>query len=101
MNQIATNQTANTKTGSETEGKLDRPMIISWIKEDVIYLRGKAKQDNPGACVQRINLLRTAFYGYSIALQALKDDELETRVKELEEKLKNGILMVNHNEHKQ
>jgi hypothetical protein len=100
MNQIATNQDANPITGPEIDQKLDRNMILSWLKADITYLRDKAKQDNPGANVQRIQLLRTSIYGCSVALSALKDDELEMKVKELEEKLKNGILVVNHNEPK-
>ena len=41
----------------------------------------------------RVNLLRGAIYGYSVMLSGLKDEELELRVMEFEEKLKNGILI--------
>lgn len=41
----------------------------------------------------RVNLLRAAIYGYSVMLSGLKDEELELRVIELEEKLKNGVLI--------
>lgn len=100
MNQIGEDQTLYSKTSLETDGKLDRNIILGWLKADIQYLRDKAKQDNPGANVQRIQLLRTSIYGCSVALAALKDEDLETRVKELEEKLKTGILMVNNNEPK-
>ena len=38
-------------------------------------------------------MLRGAIYGYSVMLSGLKDEELELRVMELEEKLKNGVLI--------
>ena len=41
----------------------------------------------------RVNLLRGAIYGYSVMLSGLKDEELELRVVELENKLKNGVLI--------
>jgi len=37
--------------------------------------------------------LRATIYGYSVVLSGLKDEELESRVMEFEEKLKNGILI--------
>ena len=41
----------------------------------------------------RVHLLRASIYGYSVLLSGLKDEELELRVLELEEKLKNGVLI--------
>lgn len=41
----------------------------------------------------RVNLLRAAIYGYSVMLSGLKNEELEFRIIELEEKLKNGVLI--------
>ena len=41
----------------------------------------------------RVKLLRAAIYGYSVMLSGLKDEELELRVLELEEKLKNSIMI--------
>ena len=41
----------------------------------------------------RVKLLRAAIYGYSVVLSGLKDEELELRVLELEEKLKNSIMI--------
>jgi hypothetical protein len=43
----------------------------------------------------RITAYRTAIYGYSVAITALKDEELELRVMELEKKMKDGVLIVN------
>jgi hypothetical protein len=42
----------------------------------------------------RVNLLRAAIYGYSVMLSGLKDEELELRIIELEDKMKNGVLIV-------
>jgi hypothetical protein len=41
----------------------------------------------------RVKLLRAAIYGYSVMLSSLKDEELELRVLELEEKPKNSIMI--------
>ena len=41
----------------------------------------------------RVTLCRAAIYGYSVMLSGLKDEELELRIIELEEKLKNGVLI--------
>lgn len=41
----------------------------------------------------RVKLLRASIYGYSVLLSGLKDDELEMRILELEEKLKDGVLI--------
>ena len=41
----------------------------------------------------RVHLLRASIYGYSVLLSGLKDEELELRVIELEEKIKNSILI--------
>ena len=41
----------------------------------------------------RVNLLRAAIYGYSVMLSGLKDEELEIRIIELEDKLKSGVLI--------
>lgn len=41
----------------------------------------------------RVTLLRAAIYGYSALLSGLKEEELELRIVELEETLKDGILI--------
>ena len=51
-----------------------------------------AKSSKPVLAI-RVKLLRAAIYGYSVLLSGLKDEELELRVMELEEKLKNGVLI--------
>jgi hypothetical protein len=48
----------------------------------------------------RVKLLRAAIYGYSVVLSGLKDEELELRVLELEEKLKNAVLIPKSEEKK-
>ena len=41
----------------------------------------------------RVKLFRAAIYGYSTMLSGLKDEELELRLIELEQKLKNGVVI--------
>ena len=41
----------------------------------------------------RVHLLRASIYGYSVLLSGLKDEELELRVLELEDKIKNSVLI--------
>jgi hypothetical protein len=55
-------------------------------------LESWAKSSKPVLPI-RVKLLRAAIYGYSVMLSGLKDEELELRVIELEEKLKNSILI--------
>jgi len=55
-------------------------------------LEAWAKSSKPVLPI-RVKLLRAAIYGYSVVLSGLKDEELELRVLELEEKLKNGVLI--------
>jgi hypothetical protein len=55
-------------------------------------LEAWAKSSKPVLPI-RVKLLRAAIYGYSVLLSGLKDEELELRVLELEEKLKNSIMI--------
>jgi hypothetical protein len=55
-------------------------------------LEAWAKSSKPVLPI-RVKLLRAAIYGYSVMLSGLKDEELELRVLELEEKLKNSIMI--------
>jgi len=55
-------------------------------------LEAWAKSSKPVLPI-RVKLLRAAIYGYSVVLSGLKDEELEMRVLELEEKLKNSIMI--------
>jgi hypothetical protein len=55
-------------------------------------LEAWAKSSKPVSPI-RVKLLRAAIYGYSVMLSGLKDEELELRVLELEEKLKNSIMI--------
>ena len=41
----------------------------------------------------RVHLLRASIYGYLVLLSGLKDEELELRVLELEDKIKNSIII--------
>ena len=85
MNQIGSNVTLYSESSLNEREKLDRNIILGWLKDDITYLRDKAKKDNPGCNIQRIQLLRTSIYGCSVALAALKDTELEDLVKDIEE----------------
>ena len=72
---------------------VNRNLILHWLKEDIEFLREKARCKNPIKNPIRVKLLRTSIYGCSVLLSGLKDEELELRVLELEEKLKNGVLI--------
>ena len=72
---------------------VNRNLILQWLKEDIEFLREKARCKNPIKNPIRVKLLRASIYGCSVLLSGLKDEELEIRVLELEEKLKNGVLI--------
>ena len=62
-------------------------------------LEAWAKSSKPVLPI-RVKLLRAAIYGYSVVLSGLKDEELEIRIVELEQKLKNGVLIPKPEERK-
>ena len=72
---------------------VNRNMVLQWLKEDIEFLRKKARNKNPIKNPIRLKLLRASIYGCSVLLSGLKDEEVELRVIELEEKLKNGVLI--------
>ena len=78
---------------SNSNGIVNRNLILQWLKEDIDFLRTKARCKNPIKNPIRVKLLRASIYGCSVLLSGLKDEELELRVIELEEKLKNGVLI--------
>jgi len=77
----------------KTNGIVDRNIVLQWLKEDIAYLRRMARNKNPIKNPIRVKLLRASIYGCSVLLSGLKDEELELRIVELEEKLKNGVLI--------
>ena len=72
---------------------VNRNMVLQWLKEDISFLRKMARSKNPIKNPIRVKLLRASIYGCSVLLSGLKDEELEIRIVELEEKLKNGVLI--------
>jgi hypothetical protein len=72
---------------------VNRNMILQWLKEDIAFLRKMARNKNPIKNPIRVKLLRASIYGCSVLLSGLKDEELELRILELEEKLKDGVLI--------
>lgn len=74
---------------------VNRNMVLHWLKEDIAFLRKMARNKNPIKNPVRVKLLRASIYGCSVLLSGLKDEELEIRILELEEKLKNGVLIPN------
>ena len=72
---------------------VNRNIVLQWLKEDIAYLRKMARNKNPIKNPIRVKLLRASIYGCSVLLSGLKDEDLELRVLELEEKLKNGVLI--------
>jgi hypothetical protein len=78
--------------GFESEKQLKRHDIIRRLTAICAMLERWAEIKKPVNPI-RIQAYRTAIYGYSVAVSALKDEELELRVLALEEKLKNGVLI--------
>ena len=72
---------------------VNRNMVLQWLKDDIQFLREKARKKNPIKNPIRLKLLRASIYGCSVLLSGLKDEEMELRIIELEEKLKNGVLI--------
>ena len=72
---------------------VNRNMVLHFLKEDIEFLRYMARCKNPIKNPIRVKLLRASIYACSVLLSGLKDEELELRVLELEEKLKNGVLI--------
>ena len=69
---------------------INRDVILQWLKEDIEFLRKKARCKNPIKNPIRVKLLRASIYGCSIILQALKDKEIEDLTEEIE-KIKNHL----------
>lgn len=69
-----------------------REEVLSSLNGICNQLEAWAKSSKPVLPI-RVKLLRAAIYGYSVVLSGLNDEELEIRVLELEEKLKNGVLI--------
>ena len=69
-----------------------REQVLCSLNGICSQLESWAKSSKPVLPI-RVRLLRAAIYGYSVLLSGLKDDELEIRLDELEEKLKNGVLI--------
>jgi hypothetical protein len=82
---MAENQTDKSEGAEEkADQKIDRALILSWLKQDVQYLRKKGYDDNPGRNTTRISYLRASIYGCSVMLQALKDKEIDDLAVEVE-----------------
>ena len=71
---------------TEIEKPLQRRDVLKRLKTICAKLEKWALQKKPVAAF-RIKAMRTAIYGYSVAINALKDEEVELRLKELEKKL--------------
>ena len=78
---------------SKSNEVVNRNMVLHWLKEDIAFLRKMARSKNPIKNPVRVKLLRASIYGCSVLLSGLKDEELELRILELEEKLKDGVLI--------
>jgi hypothetical protein len=72
-------------TAENGDQRVDRNIILRWLKEDIEYLRHKAKNDNPGKSTMRVQLLRASIYGCSVLLSGMKDVELDRLMEEIEE----------------
>lgn len=82
------------KKGSTVpDNTIDRNQVLSWLKEDVAWLRKKMRNDNPIKNPIRVRLARASIYGCSVLLSGLKDTELDDLMKEIE-KIKEHIGMM-------
>ncbi len=93
MNRSVNAEKSRNNSSSNSNEIINRNMILQWLKEDIEFLRKKARCKNPIKNPIRVKLLRASIYGCSVLLSGLKDEELELRIVELEEKLKNGVLI--------
>jgi hypothetical protein len=79
------NSVNSERSSNQADSKIDRNMILSWLKEDTEWLRNKARSDKPGKNIVRVQLFRACIYACSVILQALRDTEIEQIMKEIEE----------------
>ncbi|MFC1486605.1 hypothetical protein ACFLRN_02795 [Thermoproteota archaeon] len=93
MNYALNDEKRRNNASSNFDDIVNRNMILQWLKEDISFLRKMARCKNPIKNPIRVKLLRASIYGCSVLLSGLKDEELELRIVELEEKLKNGLLI--------
>jgi len=87
---------ASVENGStNSDNIVDRKEVLQWLREDVEWLRKKARNDNPIKNPIRVKLMRASIYGCSVLLQALKDVEIDVLMGEIE-KIKDHIGMMEH-----
>lgn len=68
--------------------------VLKWLRDDVEWLRKHSKQTHLGKYfMDRVKGLRASIYGCSVLIAGLKQEDLELRVKELEETIKNGVVI--------
>ena len=75
----------------ESQNVPKREEVLCSLNGICNHLEAWAKSSNPVLPIRK--LLRAAIYGYSVIFSGFKDEELELRVLELEEKLKNSIMI--------
>lgn len=92
MNQTVNRQKPLTKGFLELEKPQQRTYVIGRLNRICAQLETWARQKKP-VLPLRVQLYRAAIHGYSTLLSGLKDEELEQRVKELEETIKDGVVI--------
>lgn len=75
--EAANRERSSEKADREFSSDADRNMILSWLREDIEWLRAKARNARPPKNKIRVSLIRASIYGCSVYLQALRDKELE------------------------
>ena len=73
---------------------VNRDVVLQWLKEDIEFLRRKARCKNPIKNPIRVKLLRASIYGCSVLLAGMKDSELDKIMEEIEA-IKKHVKMVN------
>lgn len=87
------------KSSRDSEPTINLDMIPAKIYECVKWLQKQARQTKCVAPV-KIQAMRGAIYGYSVMVQALKDSELELKVRELQGIIENGVVIPGEQEPK-
>lgn len=76
------------------DSDVDLTEVLKWLKEDIKYLRKHSKQGHMGKhFLDRVKGIRASIYGCSVLISGLKQEDLELRVKELEETVRNGVVI--------
>ena len=70
---------------SEETTVVNRDIILTWLREDILQLRKWAKQSHTIKNPIRIQCYRASIHACNVMLQAMKDQEIDELAREIEE----------------